>query len=340
MFKFLPVTLVLIILASSFPVSAKPKPKPQKLKPLTIPPVVLDQSLQDPTSKLPIDIRQAMEAAKKYKRSLPTEKSQLETQAQYEARLASSPLTNPDTIEVEIPVSRKLKYDADDQKLIVSMDTGFIPGLHDGKINPLKSDRVQLSSISENVTCTNGYGAKFRYRHDITKTEYYGITYYDKEIYLNKNDISWADTVKSSYDHISKYGISGYGRFDFAISIPVSEVRNFLDAEEKMLNDKLKFVVTLKPVLPFYKKSSHYFGNACGTESSRGGYSSTSYGDDHYAIFDIKSLKLIDSFSGRTLLERNYSESTTVRPANTVRSVDAPILTPNPNDARQLIQLR
>jgi hypothetical protein len=255
-----------------------------------------------------------LERGKKYRNTQLPIKSQLETQNEYENRIAASKPNNIETIKVIVPPKAEFKYDAEDQALIVSMaDNDSAPSNHIDRINVLMSDAKQLSRKVNNIICTNAYGARFNYKYTGVIRDYYGIAYFENEAFLNKNDLSWSDAILSKnfgYTSFkSKYDDYSYGKFSFKIPISVDDARNYITSDEQNLNDKLKFVLELKPSFPFYAEDDYSLGNQCGFENSRGGFSYTWTGRTKYAIFDLSNLKIVDYSSGKIWYAKNYIDN-------------------------------
>jgi hypothetical protein len=307
------ITLMLLITANSALAKNK-KPKPSnKIDPL---PTKTAPSNVSKLDSIPSDIRQLIETSKKYRGTQSIEKSQLETQAQYEARLSASQPTDLKMIELTLPVTKEFKYYADNQSLIVGLDRpdySPISDYNEEGIRALRSAEVEISKEEHDVTCTNGYGASFSYLYTAYSSDYYGIAYYNKKEFSNKNDPSWADAISSSYGGYARfkdeYSDYDYGELKFKIPMSVNDVRNYITSDEKNLNGKLKFVITLRPVFPFYKENSYFIGDKCGSkDNNRGGTSLTSNGYARYSLFDIARLKLVDSSNGKILIERDYPQ--------------------------------
>ena len=142
------------------------------------------------------DIAQAILIAKKYQGTVPVEKSQLETQSQYEARISASQPTNISPVEVIVSAKEKYYYDAEEVNFIVSME---IDSNYNGdNIESLKTGRIYKNESKSNITCTNGYGAKFYYVHTNNELDKYSISYFKQETFENKKDPSWFDMSWSS----------------------------------------------------------------------------------------------------------------------------------------------
>jgi len=89
----------------------------------------------------------------------------------------------------------------------------------------------------------------------------------------------------------------------------VREVREYITSNESSLNDKLKFVIQLKPAFPFYKEDEYYYGGDCdGKSTMTSGETRTIFGKKYLALFDIASLKLVDSSTGTVLAEKDYTQ--------------------------------
>ncbi len=358
--------LNLVCIISVHPSFSKPykDKKVTSTKPRILPKIIINSNepktsptaSENPLSKFAADhpdIAQAIIMAKKYKGTQPVEKSQLETQSQYEARFAASQPTNLSPIEIIVPPKEIYKYDADEGNFIVSMKQESRGNTYDFKT--LRNELVFIDTREKNVTCTNGLGAKFHYTNTTNHLDIYSINYSEKDAFKNGRDPSWGDfswavpgsktllparlTVSQTppppvpiqqplvpnpritVDRISnpepsnpikrlsdKYSNYAYGSFDFKLPMSVSDVRGYVTSDEKNLNGKLKFLVTIKPVFPFYSESTHYSGDTCGDRYNNSGSTYVSYGDRYHAIFDIVSLKLIDSSNNKILLERKYSQ--------------------------------
>ncbi len=312
-----------------------------------------ENSLSKITAESP-DIAQAVIMAKKYKGSQSIEKSQLETQSQYEARLAASQPTNINPIDIVVPTKETYKYDAEAGNFIISLKTSYLH--NENGYESLKRGLVINGQESSNITCTNGFGAKFYYDNTHSNSDIYSISYFKRDILANKEDPSWADfswsnsasriklastnssrnastsqvpsaiqqplvpNPKIGIDEVrnppknplqtlsDKYYNYSYGSFDFRLPMSVSDVRKYVTSDEKELNGKLKFLVTVKPVFPFYRESRYYSGDSCGGKYNTGGSTYTSSGMEHQALFDIVGLKIIDSSNNQVLLERKYSQ--------------------------------
>jgi hypothetical protein len=258
------------------------------------------------------DIAQAIIMAKKYKGTQTIEKGRLETQSQYEARFTASQPTNLNPIEIIVPAKETYEYDADEENFIISIKTD------DGS---LKTGLVGRGRESSNITCTNGFGEKFYYEHTHSNIDYYSINYLEKELLSNKKDASWADfswttPTRIRFDDVvnsvrklnDKYSNYANGSFDFKLPMSVNDVRKYVTSDEKTLNGKLKFLVTIKPIFPFYGESTYYSGERCGDKYNTGGSTLALSGMKYHALFDIVSLKLIDSSNNKILLERKYSQ--------------------------------
>lgn len=333
-------------------------------KPKILPKIIINSNTskasENPLSKIAADhpdIAQAIIMAKKYKGTQPIEKSQLETQSQYEARFTASQPTNLNPIEIIVPAKETYKYDADEGNFIISIKTDYI--YNENGYGSFKTGLVSQGRESSNITCTNGFGAKFYYQNIHYNSDRYSINYLKKELFSNREDSSWADfswaTSGSRLKSVSKtpppkptlvsqapppptqqplvpnpritidgvvnpapnnpiqklsdkYSNYAYGSFDFKLPMSVSDVRKYVTSDEKQLNGKLKFLVTIKPIFPFYRESTYYSGERCGNKYNTGGSTFTSSGMEYHALFDIVSLKLIDSSNNKILLERKYSQ--------------------------------
>jgi hypothetical protein len=259
---------------------------------------------------IPSDILQALQMAKQYRGSQSEQKSQLETQAQYEARIASSQ-SNLSEIELTVPVDEEFNYNAEKAVIVVGMKTDYThtsSSLNNQKVEKKALRRYQKSrNISTNeITCTNGYGAKFNYLHTFSSDDEFGVAYVENNLYRNTNDPSWSD-VKSAYGTFqSLYGKYDYGSFEFKIPMNIDEVRRNITVDEKKLNDNLKFIVKLKPVFPFYVEDTYSIGSECGDKYTTNGRTYTALKQDSYALFEITNLKLVDFSNNKVLLERNY----------------------------------
>ena len=74
------------------------------------------------------DIMQALEMARKYRGNQSTEKSQLETQPQYEARINAAQSINFNMIEVTVSTNKGLYYNADKQSIFIRADVRPLRG--------------------------------------------------------------------------------------------------------------------------------------------------------------------------------------------------------------------
>jgi hypothetical protein len=313
MSKFISLFITLMLLVIASPMVAKnKKPKPSnKIDPL---PTKTSPSSVSKVNSIPSDIRQLIEIAKKYRGNQSVEKSQLETLAQYESRISASQPADLKIFELTLPAMKKFKYYADNESLVVGLDRPLSSPISDYGIGVLRSAEVEISKKSRNITCTNGYGASFSYLHTNYFSDHYGIVYSEKRAFSNKNDPSWIDAISSSYagdtSFKTEYSDYEYDEFKFKIPMSVNDVRNYITSDEKSLNGKLKFVVTLRPIFPFYKENSYSIGDECGSkDNNRGGTSLTMNGYVRYAIFDIARLKLVDSSNGNVLIERDYMQT-------------------------------
>jgi hypothetical protein len=268
---------------------------------------------------IPSDILQVLQVAKQYKGSQSEQKSQLETQAQYEARIASSQSNLPE-IEITVPADEEFSYNAEKAVIVVGMKTDYThtsSSLNNQEMEKKALRRHQRSkTISTNeITCTNGYGAKFNYLHTFSSDDEFGIAYVKNDLYRNTNDPSWSDVKSKSaystfksfdYRYSSEYGKYEYGSFEFKIPMNIDEVRRNITVDEKKLNGNLKFIVNLKPIFPFYVEDTYSIGSECGEKYTTNGRTYTALKKDSYALFEITNLKLIDFSNNKVLLERNY----------------------------------
>jgi hypothetical protein len=318
MFKLASYTIALVLLVATLPALARGKKTNPRTKPTTTQPATKPTTVQPVTQQksewdsVPSDIRQMIELSKKYKGNLSTEKSQLETQEQYEARLTASQPTNLQSFELTLPARKRFKYYPSSQSIVISLKSGYTSQESQGKnLISLKEQTVPLSQSKRQITCKNGFGASFDYLHTISIENKYGIYLVGKESFENKRDPSWADAIERGYSSFtsfkSEYIAHSYGELEFKLPMDVSTARSYITSDEKELNDKLKFVVTIKPLSPFYDQKYFSIGDECGGKyNNRGGTSFTLSGIAKYAIVDIINLKLVDSSTGTVLLERSY----------------------------------
>lgn len=310
------VTLALLLNNISYPSEAKGgKNKPSTIRTSNVKPIPtqLPKPSSEKPSSIPNDIFQAIEAGKKYLGSQSTEKSQLETQSEYEARIAKTQSLMRQTIELSIPAESSYLYDAENQFLVVSMGSDIVSPPYVSGVKPLRSSKIELSKEQSNITCSNGYEVRFNFLHTKYIKEFYSIGIFEKKAFENENDPSWSDTL--TYRTINNDGISFYGKykdfkygsFFFKIPMNVEEARRYISTDEKYLNKNLSFKVTLNPAFPFYKKYFFFIGNECGGKYSNDGTSLTLLGYEHFALFNMVNLKLIDLSSGRIFIDRNYT---------------------------------
>jgi hypothetical protein len=290
MSRFFSLSIILMILFAINPTSLA-KSKAKVFKKISVPnkllfptkPALIPSSFKSPLDTIPNEILQAIKNAKKYKDDLASEKSQLETQAQYEARVAASLPNNLRAIDLVLPVEEIFNYDAEKQTITISINGGHSFDRDGNEFKKLMAGYIRKDSYKNNVTCTNGYGASFKYLNTTHDYNNYIIAYSQKDISDNLNSIT--------------------------IPMSVSEARNYITLDEKKLNTKLKFSVKLKPIFPFYKEDSYYRGNECGDKyNDRGGTNSIWTGNTYSALFSIINFKLIDSSSGQVWFEKDYTK--------------------------------
>jgi hypothetical protein len=267
-----------------------------KIKP-SRPTAITRPAIQKSSSTIRPEILEAIKVAKQHNSNYPKEKSQLETSSQYENRIAeynTSFNRNGNEVQMTIPVSTEFGYDADKGILTVRMgedrngktSNSYSEYIGGKNVTKLKIDSTDYRSNDRAITCTNGLGAKFNYKLSESYWKEYGFAYIDDDKYREKDS---------------------YYNFRFAVPMTTSEVRRNITADEKNLNGNLKFIIKLKPTAPFYLERTSYSGKECGDENTRnGGYTSTYEKDHVLALFEIVSLKLIDSSSNNVLLERTY----------------------------------
>jgi hypothetical protein len=213
MSKLTSLCIALIIAVTTNPVIAQIK-KP-------IPNNTTTPSKLSELATLPSDIREVIELSKKYKIITATEKSQFETQSQYDARLAS---LQPEikTIKLTLPPIEKFRYSAERQLLVVSLG---IPWNHSifanspNIFNSLKTAEVQLNNQEETITCTNAYGASFSYIHKQYNNNYYDIVFTQKKEFSIENDRSWSIDDVSLLDYV--YPEYKTARFKFKIPLTI-----------------------------------------------------------------------------------------------------------------------
>jgi hypothetical protein len=234
------------------------------------------------------DILKAIETGKKYSATPIKEKSQLETQSQYEARVAASQPTDIQPVDLSISVDKTLRYNAEEQFATISIEEIYDEGRNYGFETLKQSDFVSFQSQHGKITCSNSFGAKFYYSHTEYSYDRYAIAY-------RKQNLPEADEY-------TEYG----RRFAFKVPMSNNEIRNYITTDEKEFNGRLKFIVKIIPTSPFYKKESHYSGDPCPNASKYATSLSTSSGGMYYALFEIQSLKLVDSLTGKIFLERSY----------------------------------
>jgi hypothetical protein len=137
----------------------------------------------------------------------------------------------------------------------------------------------------------------------LIEEDIYEIGYHSKDIFLNDKDPSWRSN--EGFDIQREYDYNN-GSFSFKFSMDVAEIKNYVSLDEKVLNERLKFLVKIKPSFPYYDESDYKIGNSC--EDLYDGETYVFFGRKHQAKFDILSLKLFDSSTGKIFLERNYTQ--------------------------------
>ena len=289
-------TLAIIAILFSFitPTLAKEKkPKqPANSSPAKIIIPRVNSSKSDPISP---DILKAIEIGKKHSKTQIKEKSQLETQAQYEARVAASQPNDIEPVELSIPVDEDFTYNAEKQYATIGIKQIYDDGNKYG-FEILKSSGFESFQYQSGyITCVNGFGAKFKYSHTEYSYDRHTIAYSNENLLALRNDPSW------------KQEDNWYKNRKFIFKVPISndEIRNYITADEKKFNNRLKFIVKIIPIQPFYQERSHHSGDPC-PNASKNALVSTSSGKMYYALVEVQSLKLVDSLTGRIFLERNY----------------------------------
>lgn len=268
----------------------------KKIKPIR-PTAITRPATQKSFSTIRPEILEAIKNAKQHNSNQPKEKSQLETSSQYENRISeynTSFTRNSNEVEITIPAETNFSYDADKGIITVSMgkdlngktSSSYSEYIGGKNVTKLKIDSTDYRSNFRAITCTNGFGAKFNYRLSESYWKEYGFAYIDDDKYREKDS---------------------YYNFHFAVPMTTSEVRRNITADEKNLNGNLKFIIKLKPTTPFYLERTSYSGKECGGEYTPNGGSTSTYEEDNVlALFEIVSLKLVDSSSDKVLLERTY----------------------------------
>ena len=106
------------------------------------------------------DILKAIEIGEKHSKTQIKEKSQLETQAQYEARVAASQPNDIESVELSIPVDEDFTYNAEKQYAIIGIKQIYDDGNKYG-FEILKSSSFESFQYRDGyITCVNGFGTK------------------------------------------------------------------------------------------------------------------------------------------------------------------------------------
>ncbi|GBD55004.1 hypothetical protein N0824_02629 [Microcystis sp. 0824] len=222
--------------------------------------------------------------AKKISETINWEKSNFETEQQYRNRLIS---INHNLGEYQIVVkpSKKYEYDINSKTIKVNLDYSY--GFRNEKFlfdKHIVYKEVVKSKNRGNIVCQNGFGATFNYTVQYANS--------DRYILMLSEDQSYALT------------------YQFALS--PEEAKKYVEADEKSLNDKLRFIVKFKPVVPYYKKEREIFGRPCPQdELSRilaQATGSTFVSDimAHQLFIRISSVQLVDTSTGQVILQKQY----------------------------------
>jgi hypothetical protein len=217
------------------------------------------------------------------------QKSGFETIRQYRDKINS---IKPSTSPVILEIPHDAKYDVESQQLKIEVKTTY-----DNFEALSSSDKLLIAdgssysnfrnvlfyredkglSVQENVTCVNGLGRKFYYKHVISQSTRYLIS-------LPKtNEISV-----------------------ISLQMEPEQAKKYFSNNETYLN-RLKVKITAYPIAPFYSSFSSDSGDSCPktpllrTLSDFNGETNTYLFKNHLIYLSLDKYEIFDSVSGQKL---------------------------------------
>lgn len=229
-------------------------------------------------------------------------KSKFETNEEYQRKINTLNLS-PSPITIELKLFQG-EYNSETQQLKIKPSTSYekissIPK-EDRDLAPkgefpddpksysasdmLRYRRDEKTVKEGTITCVNGFGAKFIYKHRI--------------------------------DQYTEYMINTVGKDvgEITLNMPPQEARKYFTNDESRLNGRLKIKLVLEPVSPYYSYYTTYgSGNCPNSEMAKAiaeyiGMHISTYSHNHLIYARLKKLEVIDQITSETIYDDSFDQ--------------------------------